>query len=190
MDLKESIINVSKYNLKIVVGNICGFDRDCEFQNHTRCSEDNKCVCEKNYIKIGLSCRPLIGSSCQKTEDCFPENSVCVNHICECEKDFVPQSYERCAPTYFNWKCNPGDEVCQEAQFFSCTDGGKCFCPPNYIVLNTKCVPLLNEHCTENKHCHIDFSACVNNKCRCKPEYAAQANNLCLPSMTFILRFI
>ncbi|CAG5103827.1 Protein of unknown function, partial [Cotesia congregata] len=83
---------------------------------------------------------------------------------------------------YFDLKCNPRDEVFQEAQFFSCTEDGKCFCQPNYIALNNKYVPLLNEHCTENKHCLIDFSACVNDKCRCKPEYAAQANNLCLPT--------
>lgn len=115
MGLKESIINVSKvsiidfkisnasffckYNLKIVAGDVCLFDKDCESQNHTRCSEDNECVCQKNYIKIGLLCRPLIGSFCMKTEDCFPENSVCVNHKCNCKKDFVLLSYDRCVPS-------------------------------------------------------------------------------------------
>ncbi|CAG5073773.1 Protein of unknown function [Cotesia congregata] len=158
------------------------FDSDCKSQNHIICSEDNECVCKKNYIKIGLSCRPLIGSFCKKNEDCFPENSVCVDHKCKCKEYFVPKSYERCEPTYFHSKCNSRDELCQEAQFFSCTNDGKCFCPPNHIVSNDKCLPLLNEHCVENEECLIDFSSCVNNQCQCRPEYAAQDNNLCLPT--------
>ncbi|KAH0550482.1 hypothetical protein KQX54_019658 [Cotesia glomerata] len=154
-----------------VVGNICGFDRDCEFQNHTRCSEDNKCVCEKNYIKIGLSCRPLIGSSCQKTEDCFPENSVCVNHICECEKDFVPQSYERCAPILYQ-SCH-SDEDCVNIRFTKCSSNKKCVCEPYYLASKdqTSCLPLIGGDCEVDDDCVTENSRCYNRKCECKKYY-------------------
>ncbi|XP_057319914.1 prion-like-(Q/N-rich) domain-bearing protein 25 [Microplitis mediator] len=151
------------------LGQSCQNDEDCRRIMYAECSGDNKCSCRFEYVEKDQStCRPLLHSFCETSEECLTNNSACIDNHCQCKGDFAPQSYDRCSPTYFDSKVHVN---------------GKVFCPRNHIALNeTICAPLLNGLCMTSEFCVVENSACINSKCQCKPKYVARIDNNCLPT--------
>lgn len=86
-----------------LLGKPCEIDIDCSEINHSKCSNDNVCVCRENNIAVSSSsCEPLLGSFCWKNEKCAPDNSVCMQNECRCKPSFLPLSSIHCV------KCNFG----------------------------------------------------------------------------------
>lgn len=81
-----------------VLGRSCDIDRDCYKISHAICSK-KKCVCKSNYVprENDSICLPLLGENCESYEKCWPNNSICVDHQCECIA-----SYEQ-----VNGQCRP-----------------------------------------------------------------------------------
>ncbi|KAH0545850.1 hypothetical protein KQX54_003573 [Cotesia glomerata] len=59
---------------------------------------------------------------------------------------------------------------------------GRCKCVPNYIQINSyTCASFLGAFCENNKTCIASNSACIDNKCQCKPLFVSKTNRECVP---------
>lgn len=83
------------------------------------------------------------------------------------------------------------DEDCEYIENSICSVNKICVCDVNYYALNKyTCVASLNAHCLKDEECHMDFSFCSNNICKCKPNTAAISSNQCMMSEYHFLIYI
>lgn len=60
---------------------------------------DDKCQCAPGYFpKLNNTvCVLLLGSNCSTDEQCWPNRSVCIDNICECNFTTIEISNDKCA---------------------------------------------------------------------------------------------
>ncbi|XP_008547778.1 prion-like-(Q/N-rich) domain-bearing protein 25 isoform X1 [Microplitis demolitor] len=67
----------------------CQNDEDCGDIKRRECSEHNQCVCKPNTISLYNSkCVPIIGGFCINDEECYVNNSVCIDNRCQCKLNY------------------------------------------------------------------------------------------------------
>lgn len=67
----------------------CRRDDDCEDINHSKCSENNECICRRNNVALNSSvCVPMMNGFCWKNEPCAADNSICIDNVCKCKPNF------------------------------------------------------------------------------------------------------
>ncbi|XP_014298521.2 fibrillin-1-like isoform X2 [Microplitis demolitor] len=160
----------------------CFSNDDCKLIINAECSEHNKCMCRKNYLRTDTTeCAPLLNETCKNDKQCIPDNSVCIDNKCQCKFRYLQRSNDECVLNYLEKWCRL-DEDCNEILNAKCSNANKCICHSNYVQLNaTTCAPLLGGFCTNDAECKTDFSACHYNKCTCLDGYSSRSDNLCLP---------
>ncbi|CAD6216359.1 GSCOCG00004512001-RA-CDS, partial [Cotesia congregata] len=121
------------------LGRTCAFDSDCGTIIPARCSADNKCICAMSYTNIeNTKCELLLGAECSEEIPCVAENSVCVNHNCECKANFKTNLTNGiCEPTLLGKYCNLAYE-CEDVFHMKCYEN-KCVCRANNVVVNFQC---------------------------------------------------
>ncbi|XP_008553931.1 prion-like-(Q/N-rich) domain-bearing protein 25 isoform X2 [Microplitis demolitor] len=162
------------------LGKFCMNNYDCQDVLHSKCSEDNKCVCEKKYGPANnVTCGLLLGEFCYEDEECAPFNSICLFSKCHCKPDYIYGSNTRCIPTKLGQPCE-SDIECKEFLHGICSKNNVCVCRENNIFVNNlTCEPVIGGFCDYNNYCAANHSTCVNNKCKCKSDYALYPDNEC-----------
>ncbi|XP_057318184.1 prion-like-(Q/N-rich) domain-bearing protein 25 [Microplitis mediator] len=171
----------SKLCVPIKLGQKCNYDEDCRKIYYAKCSENKECVCKSNYVKVNQTCAPLLGEYCWNSEQCITVNSDCINHKCQCKYNYR-ERFDKCVPEFLEVFCeiDPHCEIIPNAK--CAKNKKKCVCKRGYVQYNKLvCVPLLDEFCLSDQHCHFNNSICVNNKCSCQPNYVQELNDKCLP---------
>lgn len=80
------------------MGEICNSRADCLNIGNATCSIFKKCVCRKNNIAVNnATCMPILGGKCYSHKDCFVNNSVCIDHTCQCGPKYNYLTDEMCA---------------------------------------------------------------------------------------------
>ncbi|XP_057318001.1 tenascin-like [Microplitis mediator] len=84
---------------KSSIGRPCNDHSDCNsIHKQTKCSKDNKCVCESNFLALdGTTCLQALGDYCYSDSQCGPQLSACINNFCLCNSYFKPDSYRQCS---------------------------------------------------------------------------------------------
>ncbi|XP_057340574.1 prion-like-(Q/N-rich) domain-bearing protein 25 [Microplitis mediator] len=163
----------------------CVSDEDCSEIQHAKCSEQKKCVCRPNNIRINdTHCAPPLGAFCWKDEKCATNNAVCIDNECQCSKQHI-QNNNQCILIYLGIQCE-GDSFCQRfINHSKCSESGKCVCDSNdYIIDNNACVPKFNAYCFTDEPCATHNAMCIDNKCQCKPNHIFRGSQ-CFPIHLF-----
>ncbi|XP_057318109.1 protein eyes shut homolog [Microplitis mediator] len=169
--------------LPTLLGWNCVYDGDCRYLCNAICSESKKCVCQSNHVPLNnTACVPLLGEYCWNDEQCITNNSVCINHVCQCNNDFIKLSNDECIDGSFNEYCE-GDKDCKVLINARCSEEyKKCRCKHNYVKIDKiACAPLLGEFCRHNERCGLNNAICINNQCSCQPYYIHDFNGRCIP---------
>lgn len=75
----------------------CENFHDCNRILYSVCSDDNQCVCKKNYVPINnLECGGLLGEFCVNDEQCAVKNSGCFLSKCECKFGYTNSGINQC----------------------------------------------------------------------------------------------
>jgi len=106
-----------------------------------------------------------IGEYCDYNTDCIDFHGLCVDNKCNCESNYK----------LINGKCEQfdcgSDTDCQEYDINrECdTSYGRCVCKIgfNENYYNQKC----KHFCSSHSDCSAVNQICVNNECKCKPNY-------------------
>ncbi|XP_008554071.1 prion-like-(Q/N-rich) domain-bearing protein 25 isoform X2 [Microplitis demolitor] len=162
------------------LGEFCYEDEDCIEIRNSKCF-DRKCICKKNYFSLNnKKCAAFLKSYCTIDADCIVANSICVSNHCQCKFGYSTIFNHTCKPTPLGKSCEK-DEDCEYIENSICSVNKICVCDVNYYALNKyTCVASLNAHCLKDEECHMDFSFCSNNICKCKPNTAAISSNQCM----------
>ncbi|XP_008547776.1 prion-like-(Q/N-rich) domain-bearing protein 25 isoform X2 [Microplitis demolitor] len=161
------------------LGERCNNSSDCNEMINAECSE-NICDCKPNFINSVDSCKPLLNEFCIDNRDCIVKNSICVDHKCKCNSNFTSKSNNACEPLYLGRFCEL-DEDCDDIRHAKCSNN-KCSCRANNVGLIKECVPLVNAFCWNDESCYTNNSVCIDNTCRCKPNFTLTPDKQCLPS--------
>lgn len=112
----------------------------------TSCNTDtNTCDCHNDYIISAKECKAGNNAPCESKEECFIENSECVQLVDEEEddEDDVTLKACQCSTDFLYYK---DEKMCvSEAKSY----GDEC-------IIDEQCEPLLGER-----------AACLNKKCEC-----------------------
>ncbi len=157
----------------------CFYSNDCtRFDANRICSNNGYCNCRSGYtVNPKKICNRTVESYCNSFNDCG-SNQFCVNHLCECQPNYVYNSFDNsCHLKYCSYDsdCNTFDKnsVCLE---------GYCKCRSGYKTdPKTKfCIITVEKSCNTINDCGIN-QFCVNNLCECQPNYVFnQVSNSCL----------
>ncbi|XP_014297221.1 prion-like-(Q/N-rich) domain-bearing protein 25 [Microplitis demolitor] len=81
------------------IGQPCNGNSDCNsIQRPTKCSLDNKCVCESDFLASdGVTCLQALGDYCFYDNQCGPRLSACKCNVCQCNFYFKAESYNKCS---------------------------------------------------------------------------------------------
>ncbi|XP_008556518.3 prion-like-(Q/N-rich) domain-bearing protein 25 isoform X2 [Microplitis demolitor] len=165
--------------LPVRLGVSCSSDIECsQWIPHSVCT-GNRCTCDKNYSeKDEETCASLINILCSSTLPCTLDNSMCVNNMCQCKPRFVYHS-SKCIPLYLNGTCKNNNH-CDQILNARCSADNVCVCDEHHIEFNERvCMPMLPQHCLEDRDCMAVNSICIMNKCQCKPNFVRRSRNLC-----------
>lgn len=89
--------------ISATLGKFCQDSFDCDNIWHMKCSSDKKCICKDNHSTINNAlCAPLLGAICMFQDSCAPNNSICVDHECQCLPSFERVSKNYCMPSKYN----------------------------------------------------------------------------------------
>ncbi|KAH0564633.1 hypothetical protein KQX54_013216 [Cotesia glomerata] len=171
---------------------------------------DRECRCTTGFIQNFDQCISnfnSLGAYCQRTETCAVENSFCIDHKCQCmisttSTEPEPGTDERCPePSKYDIKIDFTLRIkeifyldllendlyfcfdafdCSDLWHSLCSKDKKCICQPDNIAINKSCLPSLNGYCWRHDQCMTLNSECSNNRCACKSDFIAVANNLCV----------
>lgn len=84
----------------------CEHDTDCDEIKYSKCSRDNKCVCQNNYFALNeTTCTLYLGKHCSTNKQCAIKHAVCSNNQCQCKLNFISISNKQCLPRKFNYFC-------------------------------------------------------------------------------------
>lgn len=79
------------------LGQSCKENDDCNKIKFAICSHDKKCVCNLNYVALGIrKCIALIGEYCDQDEECITYNTICINNKCQCPARYATESKREC----------------------------------------------------------------------------------------------
>ncbi|XP_057322611.1 prion-like-(Q/N-rich) domain-bearing protein 25 [Microplitis mediator] len=157
-----------------VLGKSCSDNEFCEQIKFSQCSENKTCSCTPNTIKVNSNlCVPILNGFCWHDNECFPDNSICIDNKCQCITGFTSESNDKCAPTVPLWQqCNTSQQCNDLTNHSMCSSTIKlCVCQDNYYSLGNRCIPLLNGSCSDTDICTIHNSECIDGKCQCKPKF-------------------
>ncbi|KAH0557684.1 hypothetical protein KQX54_010271 [Cotesia glomerata] len=159
----------------------CKLQDDCRQIKYAECSKDNKCVCRSNYIELNaVTCAPFLGGYCESDEECFVNQTKCIDNKCAHAPNVRPRTIEQHPPSSTR-KCQD-DKDCLVVKNTKCLANGECGCKLNHISVNqTLCLPLLNEDCS-NSTCIVDNSYCIEDQCQCADHFVQHLNDKCLPT--------
>ncbi|XP_057324708.1 prion-like-(Q/N-rich) domain-bearing protein 25 [Microplitis mediator] len=167
--------------LRIVIGSYCENDTICETINYAKCSKDKVCTCTRNAVALDpTKCILIYDLVCWTTNDCPAENSICVDHKCQCKPNFVLESYVQCVPSYLGMTCKSDFDCTKFMLHTVCSKNKKCACEPLYYrVTNRMCSPI-TESLESNPLILKGISICVNDNCQCKPKFVYNGS-ACVP---------
>ncbi|XP_044588910.1 tenascin-like [Cotesia glomerata] len=163
--------------------------RQCEVDDHCKAILNSKCVnnfcvCNHHHVLIdGSICAPLLNEYCEENQQCAPENSICVDHKCECMDDYKKHFNYKCVSTlgHFKISCDR-DDHCADIKYAECTNDNKCACKSDYVPLgNDKCVALLGHYCDDDMECISYNSVCFDHTCKCREKFLMQSEYQCDP---------
>ncbi|XP_074106153.1 prion-like-(Q/N-rich) domain-bearing protein 25 [Cotesia typhae] len=175
-------MNKDKYKcLPSSLGKFCQDSFDCDSIWHMKCSSDNKCICKDHHSTVNNAlCAPLLGAICMSQDSCALNNSICVDHECQCRPFFERVSKDYCMPTKLGNHCK-NDSDCGRTGHKKCSDNHKCVCAENHLMINmATCLPLLDGFCTNANPCFVGNSVCLNNVCKCQAGYIALSHKQCI----------
>ncbi|XP_044594005.1 tenascin-like [Cotesia glomerata] len=161
------------------LGTTC-FDKSaCDLIKNAHCFE-NQCSCNDNHVETNaFTCAPVLNVTCSDDLKCAPENSVCIDHKCQCEFSYFPKSNYECVLLYLEQQCRI-DKDCIDISHAKCSVAEKCICHKNYKRTGPKtCSPTLGGYCTSNRDCVTVNSECYRNQCHCSAEYMQRSDDLC-----------
>ncbi|XP_057330753.1 prion-like-(Q/N-rich) domain-bearing protein 25 [Microplitis mediator] len=98
---KRNFVALSVYQCASVeVNEPCNTHEDCrKIKKYTRCTPDNVCECDVNYVKMDdNSCAPILNQFCVENDKCAPHNSMCINNKCQCKTYFEAVSPDQSLP--------------------------------------------------------------------------------------------
>ncbi|CAD6244809.1 GSCOCG00013482001-RA-CDS, partial [Cotesia congregata] len=164
------------------LGQFCREDNNCNQIKNAECY-NRECACKSGYVNTdSMTCLLSLGRQCTKFSDCAPNNAICYGGICECDEYFISKSDDKCLPTLLQKKCRYLDD-CRNIQFSFCAQNNLCACSFNYVAVNgTECKPLLRGECNNTSQCMVDNSICLDNRCRCKPDFVRSSHTHCIPN--------
>ncbi|CAD6239987.1 GSCOCG00002455001-RA-CDS [Cotesia congregata] len=159
----------------------CNSTFECHNIEHATCSDDNICVCDKNYAAWDEKfCRPVLGGICSKDKDCYAINSVCIDKKCQCKELFFKVSENLCLSQRLGENCTYQHD-CAAIRNAECTENNVCECLPGYGQYNiTTCGLLLGGDCSRNELCAPVNSVCINNICLCGEGHLSESNDKCV----------
>ncbi|CAH1391900.1 unnamed protein product [Nezara viridula] len=125
--------------------------------------------------------KPLVlGSSCINRTDCSAQNnSVCLNGVCKCDKDFVASPNNKSCLSKAKalgddcWENVQCDSIYGVSGLAVCASF-HCVCSPNAVLKNNKCYKktVLGKSCREDSDCvSIQYSFCYQQVCACDPDF-------------------
>ncbi|CAG5093662.1 Protein of unknown function [Cotesia congregata] len=168
----------------------CKHDIDCVDMKNSECYMKKFCHCTENSIKLNETfCAPLLGGYCSNDRQCVPDNSLCVDNLCQCKTNFAPIAHYNSVNNYqtmlllsvpLGRYCR-ADSECIDKKHRECSRDNKCVCKPNHISVNeSTCLPVLDGFCITDDDCQPENSFCSNYYCRCKPDFLAISGDLCV----------
>lgn len=186
----------------------CKHDIECANIKNSECYMNEFCGCTENAIKLNETlCAPLLGGYCSNDRQCVPDNSLCVDNLCQCRSNFAPIAQFKCIfgkksfSNYFHSSSSVdnyetmlplsvplgrfcrADFECIDKEHRECSRDNKCVCKPNHISVNeSTCLPVLDGFCITDDDCQTENSYCFNYNCRCKPDFLAISGDLCILS--------
>ncbi|KAH0546299.1 hypothetical protein KQX54_008060 [Cotesia glomerata] len=168
------------------LGGSCKSAYDCDKISFSKCSENNKCVCEAGFIAFdSLTClSPQLSGSCTSDNDCnYTMHAKCAdNNKCECRANNVAVN-GRCLPVVngFCWKnetCATKNSICIDSTC-QCNPGFKFSpqineCLQPYIgkpcEVNSNCDEIVNGECSNDKRCTCKRNSIILNEFTCGPK--------------------
>ncbi|XP_057330566.1 prion-like-(Q/N-rich) domain-bearing protein 25 [Microplitis mediator] len=168
--------------LPILLGSPCRNYFDCQALTNAVCSKNKICVCaEDSYAISNSTCLPVIGSYCNFDINCLSDLINCVNNRCQCKNGYVSISESQCVKRESAYQCQNTLE-CGEPWHSVCSEEKVCSCKANnYAANKSTCSPQITGYCFLDHQCMVKDSVCDYFRCKCKPNFRAIANNLCLP---------
>ncbi|XP_053598425.1 cell death abnormality protein 1 [Microplitis demolitor] len=163
------------------LGLSCKMNYDCKNIKYAKCSRDNRCVCHSNYIKVNnLKCAPYIGEYCEHDSECFVNGTFCIRNKCSHDPSSISKDNQKHSLPSLNEPCKHNAD-CNEIKNAVCSENKKCVCKPYYSQYNrTRCTSLSQDFCSKNRDCLVENSACIDNFCKCKPNFIKASNHLCI----------
>ncbi|XP_057319901.1 transmembrane cell adhesion receptor mua-3-like [Microplitis mediator] len=162
-----------------LLGTPCELDEDCEGTANTKCY--GHCACRPGYREKDSRCATLLGNYCKNYEDCWPENSACIDNSCQCQYKYISTFSDKCVPIPVEIPCSD-DYDCNRLYPNSYSVEKKFTCVRQYSTAKQgKCLPLLGEFCETRKPnaCAVENSICYDNKCICKSGFMAKSKDEC-----------
>lgn len=187
---------------KLEYGAACINSHMCRSDLHLVCGAEKECLCDKNRLSVGGTCRIKTGSNCFQTEECVPGATCSITsslsfHTCNCDDSYFSTANGACVPRKnIGSSCESAIECHNTIQTsfghsvsmqIDCTNG-KCECDPNiskeipapdfFLVQNTEyiCAKHLNQVCDYDEEC-ITGSRCISGKCECDNNHYPGSNN-------------
>ncbi|CAG5093656.1 Protein of unknown function, partial [Cotesia congregata] len=168
------------------LGGSCKSAYDCDKIKFSKCSENNKCVCEAGFIAFDSSTcsSPQLSGSCTSDNDCnYVMHAKCGgNNKCVCRANNVAVN-ERCLPIVngFCWKnetCATKNSICIDSTCH-CNPGFKFSpqineCRQPYIgkpcEVNSDCDEIVNGECSNDKRCTCKKNSIILDEFTCGPK--------------------
>ncbi|KAG8038202.1 hypothetical protein G9C98_006529, partial [Cotesia typhae] len=161
----------------------CETDDHCDAIFNSKCV-NNSCVCNHHHVIInGIICAPLLNEYCEENHRCAPENSICIDHKCQCKEDYSKHFNYKCVSRlgHFQISCDR-DDHCTDIKYAECSNDNKCTCKSNYVRLgNDKCIALLGQYCDDDIECISYNTVCIDHKCKCTEKFLMQSKYKCDP---------
>ncbi|XP_057330746.1 neurogenic locus Notch protein-like [Microplitis mediator] len=157
----------------------CENDVGCSDLKYTVCSEENECVCLRNYTNMKGQCRADIGLNCSEDLDCAVDKSICKSNLCQCPNDYYVSTTKGKCFQYakqLNEFCE--DNVgCQDLKYSYCSQDNECICSANYREVSGYCRGLIGANCSDDLDCEAEYSSCDDfNTCQCEVDFYLSTN--------------
>ncbi|XP_008551307.1 prion-like-(Q/N-rich) domain-bearing protein 25 isoform X2 [Microplitis demolitor] len=176
---KENYQQSKQQCVPLIIGSPCENNASCEEVKFSKCSDFQICVCLVNTMPVNRTlCLPLLNAPCQTNDDCYVDDSICINSACQCRFRPLTESSNKCELAHLGMSCMSNFTCSRLLNHSICSRSGKCTCDTNlYLIENNKCVPLVDSVCWDNEQCATKNAICIENKCQCEPNYIHQELN-------------
>ncbi|XP_074114572.1 uncharacterized protein LOC141537468 isoform X2 [Cotesia typhae] len=164
----------------MILGDTCNEDSDCYGLKFAECS-NNTCTCTSYTTAVNsYEYKSQLKSPCKIHDDCIVENSMCIDHYCQCSQDYFIRG-SICLPKYLGGACEENSH-CYNILNAVCSNR-QCACKSYYIeTARNECSQALGSPCREPTFpCPIKNSRCIDNKCQCKSDHKIIDKHQCEP---------